>query len=231
MTRHRPSDVEPAISDDNAPVAPAHHRPTWWRVGRVRAIAFICVGLAVALSLASALLSWRAAQVSYAQAQASAEQANAVDERLTVLEQDMAERKAQRDAERDQAAARDAEDQTRINATLCELLGQIPGDSTRLDPLRETLACDQIGLAPPALLDAGQPSSDTTTASSAGTAPATDAAAPEPAPGTGVGAVGVPPPPTSAPASQPAPTTAPAGPTDVDRGVVGDLLCTLQLLC
>lgn len=145
MTRHRATsdDAEPLIPNDDAPVPPAR-RPTWWRVRRVRAIAFVCVGLTVGISLASAFLSWRTAQE-------SAEQATAVEQRLAVLEDDLAERARQRDQERDAATARDAEARAQTDARLCELLGQLPADAPNLDRLRATLGCQQPGLDPAAL--------------------------------------------------------------------------------
>jgi hypothetical protein len=224
VTRHRPSDLEPAIPDDDAPVPPAS-RPTWWRVRRVRAIAFACLGLAVALSLFSSYQSWRTAETSGGQAEA-------VDQRLSVLEQDLAERKAQRDAERDQAAARAAEDQERINSTLCELLGQLPDDAPRLDLLRDTLGCDQLGVAPSALVDGEKTSSGAAAPPDASfTSPATPSAAgTEPTRVAGSQAAGTPLPPASPTQDQPVPTGGPDSPAD-DRGAVGDLLCTLRLLC
>jgi hypothetical protein len=122
-----------AIPDDNAPVAPAH-RPTRWTVRRVRSIAFVLFGLAVAASLASVYLTYQIAQD-------SAAQSAAVDRRLTVLEDDLADRTRQRDAERDAAAARAEQDRELFRARFCEVLAELSATFPNLDPVEAALHC------------------------------------------------------------------------------------------
>lgn len=116
----------PAIPDDNAPVSPAH-RPTWWTVRTVRSIAFMCVGLAVALSLVSTLVSWRSAQAANARAVE-------VEQRLAALEDFVDGRGKYRDREAERLEGL-------INRVVCDILGEIPVGNERADRLRLRYEC------------------------------------------------------------------------------------------
>lgn len=204
MTRHRPLDDRPAIPDDNAPVAPAH-APTWWRVRRVRAIAATAVALAVGFSLASAYLSWSTAVD-------SSRQSAGVEKRLEVLEKDLQERTEQRNAERDQAAARDAETRQQVHDYICELLAQLPASSPSLQRLRATLACGEAGTT----ATTAPPASSSTPSAAAPAAPsaAANRQAPRPSPAA----------PTTTTTAPPSSSSAPAGPSP-------GLLCTTLRIC
>lgn len=124
MSHHRPEG--PSIPDDSAPVAPAH-RPTWWTVRTVRAVAFACVGLAVALSLVSTLVSWRGAQAANARAVE-------VEQRLAALEEYVQGRGEFRDAEAERLGER-------IDRVVCDILGEFPAGDARADRLRVRYDC------------------------------------------------------------------------------------------
>jgi hypothetical protein len=167
-------------------------------VRRVRSIAYLLFGLAIAASLMSVYLTYRIAQE-------SAAQAASVDKRLSVLEQDLAERTRQRDAERDATS----QEQERFRANLCVVLGELEV-SPGLDSIRATLHCTQPGVAvPPPAPDRTTPrTAPSSTPSSTPSKPAAPApSSPSPAP---------PPPASSAPAS---PSPAPG------------LLCGLLPIC
>lgn len=193
--------AQPAIPDDNAPLPPAR-RPTRWNVRRGRAIALILVGLALAASLASVYLTYEAAQE-------SAAQAAAVDRRLSVLEDDLAERTRQRDAERDAAAARAAQDREQFRARFCEVLTELSATFPNLNQLRGALGC--------------------ATAAPAARRPATPTGPPD----NGMTATGAPRPSAPAPAParpSPAPAPTPAPPAEPPDGP--GLICgALPLLC
>ncbi|TKJ25207.1 hypothetical protein [Blastococcus sp. CCUG 61487] len=211
--RQWPAVTVPAIPDDNAPLPPAR-RPTRWTVRRGRAIAFVLIGLALAVSLL-------AVYATYEEAQRSAAESAAVNERLDLLEQERAERTRQRDQERDQSAARDAE----VRRYLCSVLGQMPAGPSDLEELREALACDEPGVPP---LPGAEPPPGPT-------APAPGPLQPPPASGGSSEPPAAAPAPSSPPPTTPAPpataSPTPVPPERTDRGLLGDIVCALPLLC
>lgn len=208
MTHRAPEpEPRPAISDDNAPLPPARW-PTRWTVRRGRAIAFLMLGLALAASLAALYLTYGAAQD-------SAAQAAAVNQRLTVLEQDLAERTRQRDAERDAAAAQAVRDREQFRGRFCEVLTELAATFPNLEDLRAALHCAQPPATSPPAAAASPPG-----APSAATAPTGGQQA---APAT---------PSMSAPAS-PAPpsTSAPTPPSEPPTEQPGAVCGLLPLIC
>lgn len=211
--REHPTDAVPATTDDNAPLPPAR-RGISWTVRRGRSIAFVLVGLAVAVSLVSVYATYQAAQE-------SAAQAAAVDHRLSVLEEDLAERTRQRDQERDANAARDAE----FSAYLCSVLSQLPGASPNLEQLRRALGCQEPGTTTPPPGPPPAPGPPAAAPSSSTTAPPSSTVGPTPP----AAHQATPKQPASPPPADPAPPPPPREPAD--RGPVRDLICALPLFC
>ncbi|WP_100499696.1 hypothetical protein [Geodermatophilus chilensis] len=240
MTKHRPDTAAaPAIPDDNAPLPPAR-RPTRWTVRTGRTIAFALVGLALAASLLSVYLT-------YAAAVRADQTAAAVERRLTVLEEDLAERTRQRDAERDAAAERDAETREQLRQLLCEVLADLPAESPGAAEVRARLGCEQPGVAAPSAADLPPTEEPANAAAEFGpevatSGPATAAeerpsspaptAVPDvaPAPADGGAPQRDDEQPTTPP-TPPAPSPQP-GQSEPARGPVADLTCSLlPLLC
>jgi hypothetical protein len=150
--RHRDRAPQlPAIPDDNAPLPPAH-APTRWTVRRGRAISRVLLGLALTAGLLSVYFTYEASQE-------SAAQAAAVDRRLSVLEDDLAERTRQRDAERDAAAARAAQDRELFRVRFCEVLAELSATFPNLDPVERALGCAVPAAAPASAPAAATPAS------------------------------------------------------------------------
>ncbi len=214
-------DEQPPIPDDSIPVAPAH-RPTWWTVRTVRYIAFMCAGLAVALSLVSTLVSWRSAEAANARAVE-------VERRLAALEEYVAGRGEYRDRETERL-------QGEIRDGICDLLDQLP-PSPLLDVPRGKYSCGPG--ASPGLGTPQQPTAATPSPLDAGTsAPsparaADDPEVPSPTPAEARPSSPADPlpglPPSSSPSQPPAPPAAPE--QAPGRGPIGALLCALPLLC
>lgn len=227
MSRHL--DDQPAIPDDRAPVPPAR-RPTWWTVRTVRAIAFACVGLAVALSLVSTLVSWRSAEAANARAVE-------VERRLTALEDYVQGRGEYRDRE---AERLEREAQERIRAGLCDLLDQLPV-SPLLDQPRAKYGCGPgAAVAEPAVGPQAPPAADRTPADLPVAGKPPTARPSSPATTTAAGAAPtpvVPPPAAATPTATPAPTpTPPAAPTSapprlLDVEPFTDPVCRLLGVC
>lgn len=214
MTRHAVR-TGPAIPDDSAPVPPAH-RPTRWTVRNVRGIGFILLGLAVALSLLSTLVAYQVTQDAAERARDSQQQAAAVERRLQALEDYVAGKGAQRDAETQRQ-------NQQFNQFVCDVLDQLPAGEA-LDRVRTQYGCGP-GLTRPLAAT-----------SSPGATPGTSTPARRPAstPPPPAASRSTEPSPTPAPTpSAPAATTAPAptGSTPGPRPADG-LLCTvLPIIC
>lgn len=206
----QPVAAVPAIPDDNAPLPPARW-PTRWTVRRGRAIAFVCVGLAVALSLIATYVAWRSAEAADARAVE-------VEQRLATLEEYVQGRGAYRDAEAERL-------QQQIIEGLCDLLDQLPA-SPLLDVPRQKYGCGPGTTASP------EPPSPAVPEDQSG---GPGEVASETAPSTSSPAVS--PPPARAPApQQPAPGAPPTAtpptprpPSDLDP--ITDPLCAVLGVC
>lgn len=210
MTRHA-SRSGPSIPDDSAPVSPAH-RPTRWTVRTVRGLGMIFLGLAVALGLLSTLVAYRVTQDAARQARDSQAQAAAVERRLQALEEYVAGKGKQRDA--------DAQRQNQqFNQFVCDVLDQLPPGEV-LDRVRGEYGCGPGLPTKPAAATSSASAAPGNAASSAGRPVSTSpplAASRSTEPG-----------PTTTPTrSSPAATSSAPGPQPADG-----LLCTaLPIIC
>lgn len=180
------------------PVGHSHRLPPWLFAG----LAVMVLGLVGSLVLV-------------------AEQSIATNNRLTALEQYVAGKGAQRDAE-------NATQNQRIDQAVCSVLDQLPAGG-RLDIIRQQYGCGPgITTASPSSSPSAAASSSGATRPSQPAAPTANRAAPRPTPPPAPTAASANSSPrrTSAPSSAPAPTTAapPAGPvTTVLCGLVPQL--------
>lgn len=219
MTRHAVR-TGPTITDDSAPVPPAH-RPTRWTVRTVRGLGMVLLGLAVALSLLSTLVAYRVTQDAAAQARDSQQQAAAVERRLAALEEFVAGKGEQRDAETQRQ-------NQQFNQFVCDVLNQLPA-GTALDRIRGQYGCGP-GLDPSAAAaptSSRQPSVSQSrgTPGPATASPTAGWLSPQ-APADSPPASATTPPSAPAPRDSP-PSTTPPPPTGVDG-----LLCTaLPIIC
>lgn len=181
----------------------------------VRSLTVAVIGLIVV----AVLLGWYAVKTEGRAIDAET-QAAQVEERLEALEAFVEDRGEQRDDERAAVEAQAAEDRERFRANLCEVLGELSATAPNLERLREALGCRQPGTAPASRDDDVGP----------GPAPPD----PQPPPGS----ARQPAPPAPAPAEPTPPPTGgasrsdqPTEPSDPALGPLGELLCSLPLLC
>lgn len=141
---------QPVIEDVGAPVPPAHNRPTFWTVRRVRSLALAAIILAVAVSLLSAYVAAGVAERARVEQQRT-------EERLVQLEKHVADKGQERDADTERLDADTERLDQRVDTAVCDFLDFLAPSMTT-DRIRAAYECGpHPNPAAPTLVPGGLP--------------------------------------------------------------------------